>query len=77
MELWRKLGHDEESLKALIAKSRPDNRNVLRLILVTEIVKSPSSEFPKNVSADFILDEMVLYFMPMEQQGKIQHFQIN
>ena len=68
MDLWRTTGHDEESLTYLVETSRPVTRDVLRLILVTELVKASSASFPKTVSADFILDEMVLFFMPIEQQ---------
>jgi hypothetical protein len=72
MELWRMAGHDEQTLKAFVAMSRPANRNVLRSSLVRELSKAPATRFPQNVSADFILDEMVLFLMPIEQQGEIR-----
>jgi len=47
-----------------VSKNRPENRNLLRLLLVSELVKAPSSSYPAGVSVDFLLDETVNFFLP-------------
>jgi len=64
MDFWRLAGHDHSTLSNFVSKNRPENRNLLRLLLVSELVKAPSSSYPAGVSVDFLLDETVNFFLP-------------
>ena len=64
MDFWRLAGHDHSTLANFVSKHSPENRNLLRLLLVSELVKAPSSSYPAGVSVDFLLDETVNFFLP-------------
>jgi hypothetical protein len=62
MKFWSLAGHDESSLRSFVAKHRPDRPELLRLLLVSELVKAPATGYPVGVSVDNLLDQTASFF---------------
>ena len=72
MLYWRLAEHSEHSLRALFYKHTPCTRDTLRLLLLSELAKAPSSCRPMDITSSDLLDATIDYFMP--QASSISDF---
>jgi len=74
VEFWKEAGHDESTLRLLFEKHRPESRDKLRALLVSEIMKPYSvedvAEFPEDVPVDYLLNETASFFFSAPAKGR-------
>ena len=63
VKFWSLAGHDESSLRRFVEKHRPENPDLLRLLLVSELVNAPATGFQIGVSVDDVLDMTTSFFL--------------
>ena len=68
INFWKAAGHDESTLRAFVEKHRPDKREKLRVLLVSELMKAFSNQsgiaVPDDVPVDLLLANTCSFFMP-------------
>lgn len=74
---WELANHNEGSLRSLFIRHSPCSRDSLRLILISELSRAPSSCRPMDITSSELLDATIDYFLPRIDSGggetSIQH----
>ena len=64
VKFWSLVGHDETTLRRFFEMLRPETPDQLRVLLVSELMKPRSSDFPDDVPVEFLLSETASFFFP-------------
>jgi len=68
MLYWRLAGHNEQTIRALMDKKKPNSPKALRLCLLSVLHLVPAGNVPMSVVVSDLLDMTIEYFMPNQQK---------